>query len=347
MKFTGKFILIIALLVINLGCILGKRIKKSKGRKHIMYDFLEMNTKHLEKATEQFYRKKRNKISLDPSTQNSSTKPTSNQNINNDLTQDPNNKNPQETQMVNNNQIPPINSKDSTNSNNNPNAKNQNKPNQSKISVKKIIAIGKAIYNRLYVYEGSLLYKLKKLNVLKEVKFEELNNNIIVQSLKSIFDQCQINADSIKKLKDQFDIGFEEGLKWLNENGKIEYNGKFTYTLKNEVKNQGGCENSKETTNNQNLNQQNTNSPQNNTQSGNTQNNQNNGKLENLNNTQNPNNQINSVDQKNNQISQNIPNTQNTQNVQNTQNTQNTSNSNNNNNEMSNFIQNNMNLSSN
>lgn len=340
MKFTGKFILIIALLVINYDCILGKKIKKSKGRKNIMYDFLEMNTKHLKKATEQFYRKKKNKRSLDPSSQNSSTKSTSNEN-NNNLTQDPNNKKPQEAQLANNSQITPTNSKESTDSTN-PNTKNQNKPNQSKISVKKIIAIGKAIYNRLYVYEGSLLYKLKKLNVLKEVKFEELNNNIIVQSLKSIFDQCQINADSIKKLKDQFDIGFEEGLKWLNENGKIEYNGKFTYTLKNEVKNQGGCENSKET-NNQNSNQQNSNSSQNNTQNGNTQNNQNNAKVENLNNIQTPNSLGNSVNQKNDQISQNAQNTKNTQNTQNTPD----ANTNNNNKEMSNFIQNNMNPNSN
>lgn len=247
MKFAGKFVLLVTLLFFNYESFNCRKLNKINltDTNIDQYNYLELSNKDLSANTSIKSERKKKKSSVD-----NNVNPNVNNTKDSQQSQQNNGINPNanlggNTNTVNSNNInsPNTASKDSNNT---------STKQTSKISVKKMLAIGKAIYNRLYVYEGSLLYKLKKLNVLKDVKFEELNNNIIVQGLKSIFDDCKIKSDSIKALKDQFDIGFEEGLKWLNENGKIEFNGKFTYSLKNEVQNNGGCENDKSDKKNEN-----------------------------------------------------------------------------------------------
>lgn len=253
MKFAGKFVLLVTLIFFNyesFNCRKLNKIKSTDTNIH-PYSYLELSNKDLSANTLIKSERKKKKSSADNNV---------NSNVNNtkdsQQLQQNNGINPNANVNSNTNLGGNTNSVNSGNINSSNTASkdlnNTSTKQTSKISVKKMLAIGKAIYNRLYVYEGSLLYKLKKLNVLKDVKFEELNNNIIVQGLKSIFDDCKIKSDSIKALKDQFDIGFEEGLKWLNENGKIEFNGKFTYSLKNEVQNNGGCENDKSEKKNEN-----------------------------------------------------------------------------------------------
>lgn len=105
--------------------------------------------------------------------------------------------------------------------------------------------IANSILSRIKLYEGSIVYLVN--NIVKDKLQMSLVNNDFVNALKPIF-SCATKRDSLKKLRDDFNNSFKDGLTALSAFGDFKANesdpkNKLVFNLKSDFRNESGkCE---------------------------------------------------------------------------------------------------------